>query len=305
MAGLDANPYLIGFDNGVFDLEHSKFHPRGSVPVDMLVSMTTGYDYVGAADGTPVDDAQAAKMEELERAVYDKIFPHAATRLCVQDVLGACLIGGSGITNKLFLFVGERGNNAKTAFTSWLIKATLGDYYGTLNFNILTDTRDKADARIRSGLMQNQKRKLVVLNEGINSAPIVASWMKALTGGDDLVYRNKYSAAEAAPFFPKLVVVRNSVPNRSADDFVNHRAYCPIDFISVFDATAKQDDPVNFVWKAQNHLHLRTYYQEQAPLHMLLMLKYARRFIQNGHRLPAVPDCSASKQEIDMLGRGF
>jgi hypothetical protein len=177
MAGLDANPYLIGFDNGVFDLEHSKFHPRGSVPVDMLVSMTTGYDYVGAADGTPVDAAQAAEMEALECAVYDKLLGRLG-----EDVLGA------------------QGK-------SWL-----------------------------------------------------------------------------TPFF-----------------------------ISVFDATAKQDDPVNFVWKAQ-----------QAPLHMLLMLKYARRFgekaktdiqallvahrdvfIQNGHRLPAVPDCSASKQEIDMLGRGF
>jgi hypothetical protein len=61
-------------------------------------------------------------------------------------------------------------------------------------------------------------------------------------------------------------------------------------FISRFDAAAKQDDPVNFVWIAQNEAHLRMYYQEQAPLHMLLLLKYARRFIQNGHRLPAVPD---------------
>ena len=259
-------------------MKHFIFHPRGSVPAGVLVSMTTGYDYVGAVDGTPVDDAQAAKVEALERDVYDKLFPHAATRLRVQAIMGACLTSGSGSgsssANKLFLFLGKVADG-KTAFTSGLVKSTLGEYYGTLDSH-----------KWCAGLLENRKRKLVVME----NAPVVdASTMKLLTRGENLVFRKLYSNTVEMAFYPKLLMVSNTVPRLSGmaeDAFTMHWMY-PVDFVSTFDPEAKQDDPVNFVWMPQNSVQLDEYYKEQAPYHMLLMLKYARRFIQDGRRLPA------------------
>ena len=40
---LNENPYLVGFDNGVFDLKNGKF--RDGQPED-LISKTCGYDYI-------------------------------------------------------------------------------------------------------------------------------------------------------------------------------------------------------------------------------------------------------------------
>jgi hypothetical protein len=46
---LDTGNY-IGFKNGVYDILHDRFMPKGSVPFNVLVSMCTNYDYVGPDD---------------------------------------------------------------------------------------------------------------------------------------------------------------------------------------------------------------------------------------------------------------
>jgi hypothetical protein len=46
---LDTGNY-IGFRNGVYDILHDRFMPKGTVPFNVLVSMCTNYDYVGPDD---------------------------------------------------------------------------------------------------------------------------------------------------------------------------------------------------------------------------------------------------------------
>jgi hypothetical protein len=46
---LDTGNY-IGFKNGVYDILHDRFMPKGTVPFNVLVSMCTNYDYVGPDD---------------------------------------------------------------------------------------------------------------------------------------------------------------------------------------------------------------------------------------------------------------
>ena len=57
---LDMGNY-IGFRNGVYDVLHDRFMPRGRVPLNVLVSMCTQYDYVA-----PDDARVSAKRAEIE-----------------------------------------------------------------------------------------------------------------------------------------------------------------------------------------------------------------------------------------------
>jgi hypothetical protein len=46
---IDCGNY-IGFTNGVYDVFHDRFMPKGSVPFNVLVSMTARYAYAGPED---------------------------------------------------------------------------------------------------------------------------------------------------------------------------------------------------------------------------------------------------------------
>jgi hypothetical protein len=175
---LDSNPFLIGFTNGVFDLQACVFHKKGSIPSGSYVSYSTGYEYIGDATGEPIDEAQRQAMEEVYNEIYMKTFPRDEVRTCVEAMAGALLISGSGVTKKLFLLVGPKGDNGKTSFAH-LFEVTLGDYFYTLPHQILTDTKQNVEG-CNPTLSAARKRKMCVLNEGAAKAHLQNDIVKKL-----------------------------------------------------------------------------------------------------------------------------
>jgi hypothetical protein len=137
---LDSNPYLLGFTNGVFDLKNMNFYLPGSIPQGAYVSYSVNYDYIGDPHGEPVDEGQRKLVKKVYKEVYLKLFPRPEVRRCAKAMVGACLVGGSGVTKKLFLCIGPDGDNGKSLF-AYLLEETLGDYFGTLSPRILTDAK--------------------------------------------------------------------------------------------------------------------------------------------------------------------
>ncbi|KAK3262160.1 hypothetical protein CYMTET_28961, partial [Cymbomonas tetramitiformis] len=180
---LDEREYLIGFDNGVYDLEHSRFYPRGSVPTDFLVTMSVKYDYA------EIDLRLQAEMKEVEMSVYRRIFPDERTREQAQAVMGGLLSSGNPM-KKFVLMLGE-GDNGKSGFVTGLIKATLGDYFSTVAIQVLTERKDTADG-CNPVLSSKRKLRCLALNEGDKRMKLNSGTAKTLTGNDEVQFRNLY-----------------------------------------------------------------------------------------------------------------
>jgi len=117
---MDGGEY-IGFRNGVYDLCGDRFIPNDFVHYSVLVSMSTGYDYV-TAEACPQETID--KIKEFYRTLFsDPSDPSDA------NLAAAWRFSGSLLTAErkcAVAFVGG-GDSGKTAFTN-LMHRTLGDY---------------------------------------------------------------------------------------------------------------------------------------------------------------------------------
>jgi hypothetical protein len=65
---LNAHHHLLGFDNGILDMERFKFHFGDAAPEDAYVSFSCGYDFPGDEDGNPMTEEMRAAMDEVTAA---------------------------------------------------------------------------------------------------------------------------------------------------------------------------------------------------------------------------------------------
>ena len=288
---LDSNPFLIGFNNGVFDLNTMTFYSPGTLPQGAYVSFSVNYRYIGGLHGEPVDKKQRKLVKKVYKEVYPKLFPNPEVRRCAKAMVGACLVGGSGVTKKLFLCIGPDGDNGKTLFAT-LLEETLGDYFGTLSPRILTDAKQNPEA-CNPAIASARKRKLCVMNEGVRDAPLVGEIVKQLTGGDNIPCRDLYGSAFAAAFLCKLWYFANNTPiiKDTKDKPLLKRCW-GLDFESKFEKDLEADLPAQKRFKGVPESELRAYYKEVAPLHMLLCIQFAKDFIDSKYKLPPLPQNS-------------
>ena len=121
---LDMGNY-IGFSNGVYDILNDRFLPKGRVPLNVLVSMCTNYDYVGPDD--PKFPEIRAQIEEFYRRLFaDDYGDPNDERLAAMWLLAGSLLVRGNEHKKAVVFFGD-GDSGKTTLTN-LITLTLGDY---------------------------------------------------------------------------------------------------------------------------------------------------------------------------------
>lgn len=65
---LNAHHHLLGFDNGILDMERFKFYFGDTAPEDAYVSFSCGYDFPGDEDGNPMTPEMRAEMDEVTAA---------------------------------------------------------------------------------------------------------------------------------------------------------------------------------------------------------------------------------------------
>ena len=236
---------------------------------------------------------QKASAEAFEEEVYGKLFTDQETRTCVQKAVGALLLGGSGVTKKLFLCLGPTANNGKSVFAKLLVMA-LGGYAFCVNATIL---EEKTKAEGCSPVLHNvRKNRLVCILETAEGVPLNHQTVKALTGGDQVCTRDLWGSPEATLFMPKIWVMTNYPPfieDQTDAGFMN-RMYM-LDFQSRF-AADFDDDPQLRQFKAVPDAILNERFIASRELHMMLMAKYCEQFQGDGWKLPDPPKESAARQ---------
>lgn len=186
------NPFLLGFENGVYDLNENIFR---DYKYDDYMTMSVNYNY----EKPNYNDEQMKKQRDEIYALIESIHPDTDYRTSYMQILASGLDGR--LYQNLFMFNGEGGNGK--GLTSKLMKTILGDYYHQPTNGVLTDIEK---ANTASPDIMNLKNKRYIdfaeVSGSMNNAI-----MKKLTGGD--TYSGRHLHQDPEQFTLSATIVAN------------------------------------------------------------------------------------------------
>ena len=215
----NSNPSLIGFDNGVYDLQLHEF--RDGEPED-FITYSTNQCYI------PFNPNGQAALEIEE--FFSQVFVNINVRKFVKDVFAA-IVDGSIRHEKFYVFTGS-GSNGKSKLIE-LLQRSIGDYYCILPIALLTQKRASSNSA-QSEVARTIGRRIAVMQEPGNDETMNIGYMKELTGGDRIQCRALYKEPfEFTPQF-KMILTCNDLPDVPSNDGGTWRRICVVEFQSKF-----------------------------------------------------------------------
>ena len=228
---LDADPYLIAFKNGVYDLKLNIF--RSGRPEDFL-SKCMPINYVEYSE----DDEKVQDMYTF----LEQVFPDKSIRKYFLDISSDIFVGGNH--EKIVVFWTGEGDNGKSVTQNFFEKMLgLGKLAIKLNTNVITGKKPGSGGTMADLARAGGGVRLAVLEEPDPEEMINAGIFKHLSGNDSFFARDLFEkgkdTTEITPLF-KLFFICNKLPRiRAADKAVWNRVRV-IPFESVF---CKGDNP--------------------------------------------------------------
>lgn len=262
---LDSNINLIGFNNGVYDLECDEF--REGHPED-YISFTTKQDYI------PYD----ATHPHIQ-AINDYM-AQVLTRGDVREYvlkLFASFLSGHTKEQKFYIWTGS-GSNSKSCLVEFF-ESAFGDYCCKFPITLLTQKRAASNAAT-SELARAKGRRFASLQEPSNDEQINIGLMKELSGGDKIFARALYSEPiEFKPQF-KMILLCNHLPKVPSDDGGTWRRIRVVEFKSKFvdNPSAENEFPID--------KDLPERMQQWRAHFMSMLLQYYRRYLNEGMQEP-------------------
>ncbi|KAJ3080043.1 hypothetical protein HK102_003348 [Quaeritorhiza haematococci] len=219
VSNLDANKNLLGFNNGVYDLERGLF--RDGRPND-YISKSVGYNYV------PKDREHRAEVKDF----FAQLFPDGELREYVFRYLSSCLLG---YTHDQMIFFGfGSGRNGKSKLLA-LMKETLGQDYASTTDNGVVIGQQRSDSNaVTHALNMLKGKRFAYISETVEGSKINESAFKTMSGEDEMFSRELYKAGEATKPEFKLFLVCNHLPKFNATDRTMVRRIRVIPFQSQF-----------------------------------------------------------------------
>lgn len=225
---------LIGFKNGVYDIEKKIF--RKGLPED-YVSKTTGYDYI--------EYSKDIKEENLKKCynIIASFFPSDEYTQYMLHTIGY-LLHGDKKRQEVYFWLGVGGNGK--SLLSLLIKNVLGDYCEFINEDYFT-IQEKDVNKANGQLVKTKSTRVVFVGEpetGEHAKLQIGKIKKISSGIDSIKARDLYK--ENIDFFPQfsLVFLLNDIPELTKLDGGVVRRFIINKFPFMF--TNPQDyDPTN------------------------------------------------------------
>lgn len=284
---LDSNLNLIGFKNGVYDLERNEF--RSGRPDD-FISLSTNNDHLEWSDSNPY------KNKIL--GFFDKVLPIKSVRDYFLCALCSC-ISGNTKEEKLYIMTGS-GSNGKSLTTD-LMNAALGDYYMACPITIITRKRGQANETSPEKVRMKGKR-MGVFQETDEGERINVGVMKEITGGDKMLIRDLFKGSnEMIEFKPqmKYFLTCNQLPSVPSTDDGTWRRLRIIDFCAKF-TDKPNPDPSKFEFSLDSSLKAQMPNWGQSFLSYLLHIyvNQYKKLTENGKTIPDPIEVLQSTQEF-------
>ena len=262
---LNSNLNLVGFTNGVYDLDQMAFR---KATIEDKISFTTGYAY-----SENIDQENLSFIDKL----IDDYFETKEGAEWFKKHLGSFLQGGNK-EEKAYFWTG-RGRNGKGSIDSLTMNA-LGDYYATINKDFYTVTQKNAEAPAPEVIGLKHKR-VGMSRELEENVPILEGAFKDKTGNDPLKARNLHEKKHET-FMPshKTIFQANDLPF-----FTNVTiALCSRIIVICFPFMYK--DPTEFDDKNSYHRpvdpELKTKLKSCRLEFMHLLLRWFKRYKEEG-----------------------
>ncbi|NBR60839.1 MAG: hypothetical protein EBT86_04155 [Actinobacteria bacterium] len=232
---VDENRHLLGFRNGVFDLETNKF--REGRPED-CISFSTGLDY-----NEEISHTSYREWPEIKEFMH-RILPNKAVRKYVKQHLARTL---NGVGNQKFHILTGVGSNGKSMLIC-LIETALGDYACKVPISLLTQQRNKASSAAPE-IIRLKGRRFVSMQEPDEAVPLNTGLMKELTSSEKILARDLYSGSKSMVEFElqcKIHLACNEKPKINTNDGGTWRRFCVINFVSKFVSNPDPSKPNEF-----------------------------------------------------------
>lgn len=273
---LDEKPNLIGFENGVYDLDEREFR-KGS-PEDML-TFSTRVNYIEYDPSDPY-------YEEIN-SFFESVQVKEELRNYLLKFLASCLHGR--VREHSFHIAQGVGSNGKSLTIEFFEKA-LGDYAVKLPIAFLTQRRGHSGAASPEVTRLKGKR-FACLQEPGNDEHLNVGLMKEMTGGDVIVARGLYKdCIEIKPQF-KLVLTANTLPEVPSADGGTWRRIKLLPFDSRF---VENPDPEK-VNEFTVDYDLPSKLPHLAPYLISLLIELFYEYLENGN--PPPEDVTAATNE--------
>jgi P4 family phage/plasmid primase-like protien len=260
---LDENIYIVGFNNGVYDLQQKRF--RDGLPEDYL-TFSTNYNYIEYS----YDHEYVINIEKFFSSVYtdDKL------KIYVLCYLSSILKGGNSEQIMMF-WIGFGGSNGKGTITNFL-DYTLGDYFSTVGIELLTRKTGKA-SDASPALADKKGKRLLSMQETEAGDKLQLGFMKSLTGEDKILARGLYK--DPFYFVPqfKMIISCNVLPDIVSDDGGTWRRIKVVEYTERFVDNPKKSNEHKKDPKLKENLK-----KWRAAFMWLLINKYYIIYEQNG-----------------------
>ena len=200
---LDENRDLIGFKNGVYDLDKGIF--RNGTCED-YISLSTKIDYIEY-------DENNEHIQNVKK-FFSEIQPDKEMYNYVLNFFANCLSGQ--VPDEKFNIWTGCGSNGKSIAIN-LFQDAMGDYATTISITLLTKSRASSNSASPE-LAKCKGIRFVVFQEPENDDKIYVGHMKELTGGDKISARKLFK--EPVDFYPqfKTLLTCNKLPFIPSND---------------------------------------------------------------------------------------
>ena len=263
---LDSNPNLMGFENGVYDLEAGIF--RKGIPEDYVL-LSAGYDY------NPNYNEDSKDVTEIK-----KFFGQVMTEEDMREytLMSFASFQDGHIKQQVFRVLTGSGGNGKSQTTD-LLKAAMGQYFGVLPTGILTRKRGGA-SNATPELADKRGKRFLIIQEPEHDDVVYVGQMKNYTGGDTIMARALYGDPfEYKPQF-KLGLVCNKLPNIPATDGGTWRRLRVVPFESEFVVKVDPKKPRQFKVDPSLPDRMKNW---AAPFMWLLLNVYYKKYRDNNY----------------------
>ncbi len=264
---LDTNVSLLGFENGVYDLDSFVF--RDGLPED-YIKFSTKINY---------EEYDEDEEEMVDVVTFlSQVLPKKNIREYVLKLLGSFLSGKTN-SEKFHIWTGCGGNGKSKLIE--LFEYAFGDYCCKLPVTLLTQPRGRAEGATPA-LVRTKGKRFACLQEPDKHEEIQVGLMKELTGGDTIIARGLHKdPVEFKPQF-KMVLTCNDLPSVSANDRGTWRRISVVDFPSKFVDEPDPDDAFEF--QIDENLDEKLKIWPEA--FMSLLISYYIKYRKNGIKEP-------------------
>lgn len=262
----DAKQHLLGFENGVYDLNTDTFR---NYEYNDFVTMSVGYDYF-----IP-DEESIAELEKVLRKIYVDEKEYRMNMIIRASTL-------SGMPVEKFFVMNGKGRNGK-GVTKKLNLSSLGDYGMEADRTILTDATPKSGINVT--VAECHLKRYVNVPEPREEDKFDNAQVKQLTGGDDIKARKCNSNDNTVKNHMTLMVEMNRrVYFKSKPETAEVERLVDVYHRSSFESKNTTDDYENLTFVPDVNCKTNDFMTRMRMPFMYLLMKYYKIYRENNYQ---------------------